>query len=257
MTKYVFKVYTEDNANNVNIEELQQAELIDMDKYAIKSGSYMDLSQILAKKLKIEQHNIKRIVILNIRKGLEFSIAINNKYLKNLLLDVEEKNQITKSKHYSEMKDYLFQNLESNNYKDFLNNVYTYENKFRMLLTNYSNAYSQGTYTEEERLNVSHLRQEVEKKLSEYKNYRGLCICRQKSEERTSYYGKQKPSLSIMLTPTIMTTAKYKLKPQYFPTVEEETEKYNRDNEEFLDPEEYLMMQGDSESEVDEIPKSY
>jgi len=257
MKKYVFKVYIEDYTKEVTIDELQNADLIDMDKYVLERGGYISLCQTLAEQLKVQSYDIKKIVILNLRKKYEYSIITNNQYIKNLLSDNVEKDSITKSEYYKEMRDYLFKNLESNNYKNFLNNIYTYENNFKLLLTNYSNAYSQVTETEEERINVSNLRQEVEKKLSEYKNYRGLCICRQKSEENINSNNKLKQSLSITLSPAIMTTTKYKLNQPHFLSVTEETEKYNHDNEEFLDPEEYLMMQGDSEPDMGNSPMGY
>lgn len=258
MAKYIFKVYTEDSIDNVTLDGLQQAELLDIDRFIIQNGGYINLANILAEKLEIPLRDIKRISILNTRKDIEFSIAANNKYLKKLLSELSDnQNIINRSSSYLEMKEYLFQNLESKNYEDFLDNVYTYRNKFKMLLSRYGNVYNQGTYSEEERLNVSNLKQEIEKKLSNYKNYRGLCICRQKSEEFRFSSNKQKPSLNITVRPAVMTKETFKLKQQEFPTIEDETERYNQDNEEFLDPEEYAMMQGDSESEVKRYPRNY
>lgn len=258
MAKYVFKVYTEGAVNIVTLDELKQADLLDIDRFTIQHGSYINVTDILAEKLEILSQEIKRISIFNTRKEIEFSIVANNKYLRALLSELSDnQKEITKSAHYTEMKEYLFKKLESKNYKDFLDNIYTYNNKFKVLLSRYGNAYNQGTYTEEERVNVSNLKLEIEKKLSEYKNYRGLCICRQKSEEVRIFSNKQKPSLSIVVRPPVMTSEKIKLKYQEFPTIEEETEMYNQDNEEFLDPEEYAMMQGDSESEVKRYPKNY
>lgn len=249
MTKFLFKVYTEDDkTHKVELDELKKAELFDVDKFIIENGGYLNLSNILADKLSILPQAIKRISILNIRKETEFSVASGNKYLNPLLSEINNSQEkITTSQYYKKMKDYLFEKLESKDYQEFLEHVYNYQNQFKTLISKYANTYHQGVYSDEERVNLSNLKIEVEKKLSIYKNYRGLCICRERSEEMRISSSKAK---NVKVTPVVMTNENFKLKPATFSTIEDKTEKYNYDNDEFLDPEEYAMMQGDSESEV-------
>lgn len=248
--KYVFKVYTELVNSEVVLDELQHAELIDMDRFSIEHYGYFELCNILAEKLKISQQEIKHISILYPRKNIEFSIVSNNKYLVSLLNEVtSQQKEIIKTNQYRELKDYLFAHLETKDYETFLNEIYTYKNKFSQLLQKYGNAYNQGMYSEEERINISNLRHEIEKKLSEYKNCRGLCICRQKSEE-IRFSTKKRTNHNLTVASTIVAKPQFKLQPQKFETVEEKTDKYNLENEEFLDPEEYMMMQGDADSDV-------
>ena len=247
MIKYAFRIYDQnDKFYDIELKELNGKELQGVDRFIIEIGDYFNLIELLAKKSSIETHQIQRVKIYDKKKDIEFSIVSHNKYLRELLSEMsDDKQSITISPHYVKMREYLLENLQSPNYQDFLDSVYTYKNKFRTLLFKYASVYNQKKYSEEELINENNLMKEVLSKLSSYKNFRGLCICRQKNEDGDyTFSNLSKKTNNIEIKPAVITSSKFNINYD-FPTIEEETKDYNYENEEFLEPSEYAMMQGD------------
>lgn len=242
MKKYVFKVYTKSSVYYAEIKGLEEADLQEIDKFTVELGGILDLKQLLAKANEIDEQEITKVVILSLRKNREYSIITNNKYLKNTLLEITGDQKITESSHYQEMKAYLLKKLKSNEATDFLNNIYTYNNTFKDTLSKYVKAKKQMPASEEEDREISNLEREIFQQLARYKNYRGLCICRQKNDD--NYYKPRINAHSQVLDPN----NKYKLNynSNYtFKTIEEKTDDYNKENDEFLSKEEYSKMMGE------------
>lgn len=259
MAKYAFKVYLFNGSNKIiTLPDMENTDLFDMDRYVVENGGYFHLISKLANNYGITENQIEKVTILRLKKEIEFSILSHNSYLETALNDLEKKKVLghgnyliettvvsQKSESYKKMKDYLFENLKGD-YQMFLNKIYKYHNEFSNLLNSYGSAYHQNTHSEEEMRNIRELELRIETELSIYKNYRGLCLARQKSENYINFnLGKVNkdskvtnlkiktniPDTNINLQPTPISQEQANQTNSYVNDLGEE-------REEFLDPEE-------------------
>ena len=254
MAKYCFKVYTDTSTSEkmLTLEDFEKATLQDLDRFSIQSTTYYDLVYKLANKLQLSNSEIKRVVILDTSKGREFSVVSDNHYIRKLLEELSSVKTIKDTTSYQEMKQYLFDQLHSPNYSSFFDEVYTYKNRFQTLLYQYTVGYHQGVYKEEEERNLVELKGAIEESLQNYKNFRGLSICRQKSENLFRYPRKgtkNSAAKNIQVQSPAMVANPYYLSRE-FATVQERTVQFNLERDEYLDPSEYESMYGEDTEEV-------
>lgn len=255
MKKYVFKVYTNKSQLEVTLEGLENASLQEMDKFTVENGAYLDLVNTLANKLSIPSEEITRICILSLRKGTEFSIITNNKYLRYFLLNLPNNQEVTPTDIYKEMREYLFENLAPSKSQNFLDNIYDYNNTFRELLSKYAITNKCSQESEENMNHARRLKIEVDESLKKYKNFRSLCICRSRNEEY--YHTLIRKTQNLTITPQVLITPNINLNKDLnhsFKSVTERTADFNDESEEFLSPEEYSDAYG---MDFDDVDKKY
>lgn len=257
MAKYSFKVYLKDGSSKLIIpSSLKNTDLSDFDQFTLNLKDKFKLEDILASKLNINSSEISDITILRLTKQVEFSVIYNNKYLLPVIDDLISKTvntnmypkKVTAVNHnnpsFLEMKTYLLDNIR-NNYQGFLSDIYTYNNEFSKLLYQYGSIYHQIVSEEDER-NLKELETRIYQELSVYKNYRGLCKSRLKSETYHNYQSKSNKSnlvsnLDIKKTSKIITPYTFDKDLE----VAKQTIRYNEEYDEFLEPYEYEEMIGD------------
>lgn len=195
--KYGINVYLKNgNISFVKLDEFNDMELIDIDKYIEKMGGYSSFKTFIANKSSINIDMIDKIKILYLRKDIEFSIVSNNPYLSKTLASFKEK-QVKgnngnyfystyalsfDNKNYQEMKQYLFNMLRTN--PNFVDGIYKYRNSFSDNLRKYATSYHECNDSEEENRNLIELEDSIENSLIKYKNYRSICIARYMSENQ-------------------------------------------------------------------------
>ncbi len=247
MARFKFKVYLENKIKFIELEEYQKKTLQEMDIICLDKGNYYDLLDDLAYTLQILKSEIKKVYIYDSSKDNDFSIICGNSYIENIMKEISNGKKVTETSSYLEMKNYLFEQLESDNYKTFLTEVYNYGNTFQGILSRYATSFHQGVYSEEESKNLQDLKSEILERLAKYKNYRGLAISRKKKEENYFYKKKSVPKKnSLSVTTKMVTNPNYTLN-RTFKTTLEKVEEYNQETEEYLDPEEYEMMYGEDD----------
>lgn len=258
MAKYSFKLYLKNGeVKTVVPSELTDADLPYLDKFAIKTGSSFGLAKVLADEVGIDFDQVDNISILKATKKIEFSVIYQNKYLEPVFSNLKTKTitchgyqKTVTAVDFSnpnclEMKEYLLDNIR-NNYDNFSKNVYNYENEFSRLLYRYSSIYQQRLQSEEDLRAVKELEEQILTELSIYKNYRGLCKARLKSEKQFVYTPKR--SSNSVTNLNINDYAKNSV-PYTFDKDEEvakQTVSYNQEYDEFLEADEYEKMLGDS-----------
>lgn len=252
MAKYCFKIYTDTSEKLLKLEDYEKATLQMLDRFSIESTNYYDFVYKLADKLQLSNSEIKRVVIFDTSKEREFSIISGNHYLKKLLDELSSNKAIKETTSYQEMKQYLFEQLHSQNYSYFLDKIYTDKNHFRTILHQYAVGYHQGIYKGEEERNLLELKRSIEERLQDYKNFRGLSICRQKNENWFAYSRKETKNSAAkniqVKSPTMFANSYYLSRE--FPTLQERTVQFNLERDEYLDPSEYESMYGEDTEEV-------
>ena len=183
MARFKFKVYLENKIKFIELEEYQKKTLQEMDIICLEKESYYDLLDDLAYTSDISRSEIKKVYIYDSIKDNEFSIICGNSYIENIIREISNGKKVTETNSYLEMKNYLLDQLENDNYKTFLTEVYNYGNTFQGILSRYATSFHQGVYSEEESKNLQDLKSEILERLAKYKNYRGLAISRKKKEE--------------------------------------------------------------------------
>ena len=247
MARFKFKVYLENKIKFIELEEYQKKTLQEMDIICLEKESYYDLLDDLAYTSDISRSEIKKVYIYDSIKDNEFSIICGNSYIENIIREISNGKKVTETNSYLEMKNYLLDQLENDNYKTFLTEVYNYGNTFQGILSRYATSFHQGVYSEEESKNLQDLKSEILERLAKYKNYRGLAIFRKKKEENYFYIKKSVPKKnSLSVTTKMVTNPNYTLN-RTFKTTLEKVEEYNQETEEYLDPEEYEMMYGEDD----------
>lgn len=208
MAKYCFKVYLYDGTNKKIVPSMlddNHTELSDIDRFVYKCGTSFELRNLLAQELGIKTEEIEKIKILQNRTENEFGIIINNPLLTPVLSSIEKKRIIGYQDYemdamvvardnstYLDMKEYLFENLESD-FNFFLTEVYKYNNEFSKLLNRYGSSYNQKIYSETEARNLQNLKNKISLGLAIYKNYRGLCKACYDYNNRNFYQKKSAP----------------------------------------------------------------
>lgn len=207
MAKYEFNIIlTNGSQQNVTLDQLENAKLSEIDCFIMKVG-YTEFLKLLANKLNISTQKINYVNIVNTRnRNIKISIVSKNEYLRPVLDDLSKKEIQRYGKMYrsletvisknnekfKEMYNYLINQLKNNSDK-FLINIYTYKNSFSSLLYQYSNLCKSSINTEEEQRNIENFERQICEELSIYKNYRGLCIARSKSEYKFYTLNKNSP----------------------------------------------------------------
>lgn len=258
MAKYSFKLYLKNgDAKTVIPSELSSTDLPFLDQFSMKVGNSFDLAKVLANQIGIDFNDVDNISILRMTKKIEFSVIYHNKYLEPVLSDLKTHTVSSKgyqkvvatinssNPSYLEMKKYLLANIR-NDYDNFVKNIYDYKNEFSKLLYRYNSVYHQSFPSEEDYRNVKELEEQILTELSIYKNYRGLCKARLKSECQFIY--RPKHSNNTVTNLNIRSNIKNST-PYTFDKDEEvakQTISYNQEYEEFLEPDEYEEMLGDS-----------
>ncbi len=246
MARYGFKVYLKDgDTKTVYFSALEKASLQEMDSFVLEQGIFA-LENKLAEELTVLPQEIEKVKILQVRKQTEFSLCIGNPYLNPILMEIKNSHKIpTTHPVYQDMKKYLFQNLWSENYRYFLDEIYSYQNQFHSLLERYCLTYHQYSEGAEDDRYQKELEEDILENLKNYKNYRGLCICRKKQEEKAmqTRFSHLKISSQIATTPYhLSSSSSYS-----FLSTEEKVSHYNQKHDEYLSPDEYQMMQGEDE----------
>lgn len=257
MAKYSFKVYLKNGSSKTIIPaSLKNTDLSDFDNFTLNLKDRFKLENTLANELNINSSDITNITILRLTKQVEFSVIYNNKYLlpvitdlkiKTISTDTYQKNVVAIDQNNSsflEMKSYLLDNIK-NNYQQFLTDIYNYNNEFSKLLYQYGSIYHQVVSEEDER-NLKELENKIYQELSVYKNYRGLCKSRLKSETYANYKSKNNksnPVSNLTISKNIKTSAPYTFDKDL--EVAKQTTIYNEEYDEFLESYEYEEMLGD------------
>lgn len=259
MAKYLFKLYLKSGETKLILPEtISGNNLYEFDRYTLELKGSTELSKILGEKIKVDSNDIETVVILNQKNAIEYSVIYVNEYLKLIVNDLKEKTIFggrnykrtidavnTNNPNFLEMEEYLLDNLEANG-KYFVDNTYGYKNNFSQLLLTYVDAYVQSEIesTEEEKRNVNSLKSQIIEELSDYKNYRGLCKTRLKNRQITIV-----PRKNNIVTNLNVCEQMYAVKPYTFDKDKEITNQaiiYNEKYDEFLEPDEYKQMLGDS-----------
>ena len=232
MARFKFKVYLENKIKFIELEEYQKKTLQEMDIICLEKESYYDLLDDLAYTSDISRSEIKKVYIYDSIKDNEFSIICGNSYIENIIREISNGKKVTETNSYLEMKNYLLDQLENDNYKTFLTEVYNYGNTFQGILSRYATSFHQGVYSEEESKNLQDLKSEILERLAKYNYF---------------YIKKSVPKKnSLSVTTKLVTNPNYTLN-RTFKTTLEKVEEYNQETEEYLDPEEYEMMYGEDD----------
>ena len=264
--KYQFKVYLKNGDMMMIVpSQMKGTDLQDYDLFSIQNHGFFGLTQILGKELSIASTDIDKITILHQRKNIEFSLVTNNPYVSAVIFDLYPKKIpgvggnymidaiLVPNDHpsYIEMRDYLFQNLQTDA-SHFLDEVYTYQNQFHTLLYQYASSLRQSLHTEEEERNIQELKQRIRLELSIYKNYRGLCLARKKYEDRihsSLFSNMNQKSVQNLKITHYATQNLYSMQSSDEDDLTNRTIIFNQEHEEFLEPEEFAQMQGEISSD--------
>lgn len=255
MAKYSFEVTLKNGDIRLVVpDKIRNGNLADFDKFVEEIGGTTKLEEYISDKLDITYSDIKSVMILGNAKQTHFALVSNNQYLTPVLNNLEVKTINIPGKYpkttttistgnlaYQEMKKYLFDNLKSN-YEHFLTQIYPLNNEFSRLLNSYGNAYKPEVYTEEEATNIKLLENKIAQELSIYKNYRGLCRYRTLNGFKQFQSPKKNVITNLDIKPSVKTKEPYTFDKEA--EIAKQTEFYNQEYEEFLEPDEYEQMLG-------------
>ncbi len=251
MAKYAFVVYLPNKEKKlIFLKELEKANLQEMDLFVLMHGKN-EVEEMLAKELNVPIQSIEKVGILQIRKSIEFSLCLGNQYLTPILTNMMEDHKLlTTHPICQQMKDYLFRYLHSEDYRTFLEKIYYYDNQFHFLLERYCMIYHQTFLGEEEENELKKYENKILDGFKIYKNYRGLCICRKRWEEKAISVILPKTVSNLKVSSHLSGNLYHLSDSRYtYLSMQERASIYNREYDEYLSPEEYAMMQGEQEDE--------
>lgn len=258
MAKYSYEVTLKTGEIKLVVpEKLATGNLADFDRFIEGIGGTIKFEQYISDKLGISCFDIKGIKILGNTKQIHFALMNGDQYLAPVLNDLKVKaisipgrysktttTVSTENPAYKEMKKYLYDNIRGD-YNYFLSQVYTLNNQFSRLLNSYGYSYQQRMCTsEEDDRNIADLETQINQELSVYKNYRGLCRYRTLAETKMDKHIKKGPINNLTIKPDVKVLTPYTFDKDE--EVAKQTVSYNQEYDEFLEPDEYEKMLGDS-----------
>lgn len=192
---------------------------------------------------------------------IEYSLIGNNPYFYDIFDNISEKEVweygryqtireviSSESNAYQDIRNYLLEELKYNS-KEFFDNVYKYDGKFKDILTKYAASFSSNVDEEEEYHNIYELETAIRNHLTIYQIFRNVATKRYIYEK----YGKKSSKKEIKEEPISLKLSKElenqhtKLIDDYYNkvgSVTQRTNEYNEKYDEFIEPDEYGQMNG-------------
>lgn len=220
----------------------------DFDKFIEETCLQMGLSKHSVFDIKIVKED-RRF------KEIEYNLLKNNPYFYDVAQNVSRKEVweynyktereiiSTESECYQEMRDYVLNQLKRNS-KEFLTNIYKYNNKFKPILEKYANGYLSSDLVEEDYHNLYELETTIRHHLAIYKIYRTMANARYYYEKKNGrYQAAPKKEAVEKEYPYPEVEAVHQ-------TLEDKVNEYNDKYEEFIEPHEYDQMAGGFDGKV-------
>lgn len=241
-------------------KELTGKKLAFHDSFVL-TDKFKEYIEVGCKQMGLNKTDIKTVTIAHVKKRgdlIEYNLLGNNPYFSDIYKNISEKETweynyntereviSTESIAYQEMRDYVLNGLK-NNPEVFLNDIYKYPNKFKLMLEKYVKSYSSNNASEEDYHNTYELETAIRHHLTIYKIYRNMAIKRYKYEKYNSYTNLAKPKKEDKkLTLDDLKLSKKLIEEHYnkSDSVTHRTREYNEKYDEFIEPDEYGQMNG-------------
>lgn len=266
--KYYYKIYFNDGQTKKFTDKaLVGKNLPDLDKFSFTTEYQADIERG-CQEMNLSTSKIDKVTIIHEKdRGVptEYSMIGKNPYFYDIYnnLTTQEvwgynhayranKDIIsTESEAYKEMRDYLLNQLKRNA-DNFFKNVYKYDDKFKEVLVKYARSYTSDVAEEEEYRNIFELEKAIRYYLTFYKNFRKVATRRYKYELYGNY-PKQPEPVEVKPLTKEAEAHRQKMMDSYYDrrdTVSYKTREFNEKYEEFLEPDEYPQMNGNTGGKV-------
>lgn len=284
--RHYFNIYeNETKCDGYYHPTIENPSLYDMDMFLLKNGNIDEVAYaILGEEPGFNVYDVKILQIIEYnddgktkKNKYEYNSMVDNEYLTAFLETrigekSSRKTSLDKSdKNYINMRTYLFKQLEENG-KYFLDNLggrKSVLNDFNQ----YYYAYQSRNNSSEEMVQYDEKKIVVEDLLQSYSVFRNLCKYRanmEKSYQRpinnfkmgtpSSYYyalqKNKKPSKSKVGSPKKIEKSELEKEKEHQKLLMGLVDKYNKENEEFLEPDELLQILGEDISQSERLGKS-
>ena len=245
-----------DDGAILNVRELYQFDMKTMD-----DGKYRSYLDEMGKEYGLNNTDVKDVKIVcntKQKKSYYYSIVSNNPYIRSVLscvisADIQGEGNYTvrrnvikaESETYEKIKHFLLDSVK-NNGMSFINEYYPDEGKIRSLLIKYYDISIQQYRNSEDEAELDRLERRISQELSIYGNYRNFVKQKYKNENY-----KTTPVIShknIDLEPSKKTLERVEKenyeKVEKKDSIQNRINDFNREYEEFIEPEEYDQMTG-------------
>ncbi len=250
-----------DAATLLNITELYQ-----FDKKTIDGEEYRSYLDEVSKKYGLNNTDVKEVKIgCNTKQGNTYfySIVSNNPYIRNVIGSIFDADIYVTNKYstkiyvikqendtFQEVKEFLLEKVKKEGI-DFINEYFPKESSFKNALIKYYDIYKQQYQSREDTDEFYRLQRSITQQLAVYGDFRNFVI---KKYRKETYKSKQENQDKRDLEVSAKTLER--VEKEYYKKIEEKdntlnnTNAFNREYEEYIEPDEYDQMTGYVEGRV-------